>query len=183
MAFFKGSGFYHVGSTNTNRQVTFQVVPQANVSDCFVFLKGNNAFHPWIGALTSPTVNQRIAQYRVDYICRHLSIYAILVGVDIADVDLGNSETGNGLHLTFENFVSNSLPDNNDIVDQLGMADRPAKTKDGLQTLASALLASASLDGGTTLLFAANPSLPDGTATTAPVISALSVSRLTPTMY
>lgn len=182
MAFFKGSGFYHVGAANTNRQVTFQVKAQAGLSDCFLFLKGNNAFHPWINQIAAPTTDQKIAQYRVDYIARYLSIYAILVGVEIVDAPYTN-ETGNGVNLTFENYVSNSLPDEMDIVDSLGKADRPAKTKDGLQTLATALLSTASLDGGVTPLYALHPALADGTVSTAPLISSLTVTRLTPSMY
>lgn len=183
MTVFKGTGFYHVGAGNTNRQVFFQVVAQANLSDCFLFLKGNNAFHPWIGQISNPTTNQKIAQYRVDYIVRHLSIYAIPVYVAISDVDQGNSETGNAVILGYETFVGNALPDENDISDTLGMADRPVKTKDGLQTLATAMIGSASLDGGNTLLYAVNPALSDGTASTAPAITSLTVTRLTPSMY
>lgn len=183
MTVFKGSGFYHVGAANTNRQVFFQVVAQGGLSDCFLFLKGNNAFHPWIGQIANPTTDQKIAQYRVDYIVRHLSIYAIPVYVGIADVDVNGGETGNAVQIAYETYVGNALPDEQDIVDTLGMADRPVKTKDGLQTLATAMLSTASLDGGNTLLFGANPALADGTVSGAAQITSLTVSRLTPSMY
>jgi len=178
MAVFKGSGFYHVEAANTPRIVTFQVKAQAGLSNCFLFLKGNNAFHPWVGQIPAPTTNQKIAQYRVNYIVRALTIYAIPVAIKIVDAPY-TSETGNAVRITFETAVSMVYAADpngeNDIVDTLGMADRPVKTKKGLQTLATDLLGLASLDGGSTLLYAINPKLADGTASTAVAITSLTV--------
>jgi hypothetical protein len=177
MTTFKGSGFYHVGATATNRQVTFQIKAQAGLSNCFLFLKGNNAFHPWVGQISAPTTNQKIAQYRVDYIVRALTIYAIPVAVKIVDAAYTN-ETGNAVQITFETLVSSVFANENDIADTLGMADRAVKTKDGLQTLATDLLAVASLDGGGTFLYAVNAALADGTASTAAAITSLTVDAV-----
>jgi hypothetical protein len=179
---FQGSGYYHIGATNTNRQVAFTVTAQAGLSNCFLFLKGNNAFHPYTDAIASPTVNQQIAQHRVNAIARHLSVWANVVGVEIATVPYTN-ETNNAVRLIFETYVSDVLPDEADIDDTLGMADRTPKTKDGLQTLATALLTTASLDGGNTLLFEVNPALHDDTVSTAAAITTLTVARETGTMY
>lgn len=180
MTVFKGTGFYHVEAANTNRQVTFSVVAAGGgATNAFLFLKGNNAFHPWVGQVSAPSVNQKIAQYRLDYIVRALSIYAIPVGVTISQTNVA----ADTVNITYETFVGDALPDETDIVDLLGMADRAAKTKDGLQTIATALISTASLDGGSTLLYAVNPSLSDGTASTAAVITGLTVSRVTPSMY
>ncbi len=178
MTVFKGSGFYHVGAVNTNRLVSFQIAAQGGLSDVFLFLKGNNAFHPWIGSISSPTTNQLIAQYRADYVVRHLCIYAIPVEIAILDFDQGGGETANALKISFETYVSHVFEDETDIVDTLGMADRAAKTKPGLQTLATALLTNASLDGGGTQLFAVNPNLADGTASTASAVTSLTVTKL-----
>jgi hypothetical protein len=188
MTVFKGTGFYHVGAANTNRIVDVQVaVTAGGINDVFLFLKGNNAFHPWIGAISAPTTNEKIAQYRVDYIVRYLSIYAIPVGVRIVDVDNGGAETGNGIVISYETYVSNVFPSVADITDAYGMADRTPKVKDGLQTLADNCTFNASLDGGGTKLFAVNPALSDGTASTAVAIgtaaSSLTVTLLTPSMY
>lgn len=187
MTVVRGMGYYHVGAANTNRTIDVQVACNAGVTNVFGFLKGDNAFHPWIGAISAPTVNQKIAQYRIDYIVRYLSIYAIPVGVKVTDVDLGSSETNNAIVITYETYVSNVFPSAADIVDAYGKADRPAKTKAGLQTLADNCAANASLDGGSTKLFAVNPHLADGTVSTAVVIGivpgSLNVTMLTPTMY
>jgi hypothetical protein len=178
MTVFKGMGFYHVEAANTNRFVTFRVAAQAGVSNCFTFLKGNNAFHPWVGQISAPTANQLIAQYRVDNIVRRLCVYAIPISIAIIDFDRGGAETANAVTISYETLVSNYLPSVSDIVDTLGMADRAAKTKLGLQSIATAMLATASLDGGGTLLFAVNPSLADGTTSTAPAITSLTVAKL-----
>lgn len=189
MTVFKGSGFYHVEAANTNRQVRVQVaVAGGGISNVFAFLKGNNAFHPWIGQNTSPTTNDKIAQYRIDYLVRYLSIYAIPVGVEVVSVNNGGGETNNGIVITYETYVSNVFNGTaDDLVDTKGMADRPAKTKDGLQDLADNCTANASLDGGSTSLFAINPHLADGTASTAVAIgtvaASMTVTILTPSMY
>lgn len=192
MTVFKGTGFYHVEAMNTNRQVGIQVVAGSGISNVFGFLKGNNAFHPFIGAISAPTVNQKIAQYRVDYIVRYLSIYAVPVSLRIADVVVGGGEVQNALIISYETYVSNVFPATSGtldepITDKFGKADRPAKTKLGLQGLADACTANASLDGGSTHLFAINPHLSDGTASTAVAIgtvaSSLTVTLLTPSMY
>jgi hypothetical protein len=180
MTVFKGSGIYHVGALNTNRQVLFSVVAAgAGATNGFLFLKGNNAFHPWIGQTTAPTTNQLIAQYRADYVVRYLSQYSIPIFTAISQT----SVAADTITIGYETYVSNVLPAVTDIVDLYGKADRAAKTKPGLQTLATGLLSTASLDGGATLLFAANPNLADGTVSTAGVMSGLTVTLLTPSMY
>lgn len=178
MTFFKGSGFYHVGAVNTNRMVSFVVSAPATVVDVFAFLKGNNAFHPWIGQNTSPTTNDKIAQFRADYIVRYLCIYGIPVEIAVIDYDLGNGETGNAIKISFETLIGNAYPDESDIVDTLGMADRAPKTKPGLQSLADDCVSDASLDGGDTQLFDVNPALADGTVSSAVAIAALTVTKL-----
>jgi hypothetical protein len=192
MTVFKGMGFYHVEAMNTNRIVDIQVVAPAGQSNVFLFLKGDNAFHPFIGRIAAPTVNQKIAQYRVDYVVRYLSIYAIPVGVWITDVNLGGSETNNALKIQYETYVSNVFPVTSGTLDEpitdlYGLADRAAKTKVGLQGLADLCVANASLDGGQTLLYAVNPKLSDGTASTAAVVGVapgtFTVTTLTPSMY
>lgn len=193
MVVFKGTGFYHVEAANTNRQVDIQVVGPTGKSDIFLFLKGNNAFHPWIGQTASPTTNQKIAQYRADYVVRYLSIYAIPVAVRIASVVVGGGETNNALIISYETYVSNVFPVTSGttltepILDVLGKADRTAKSKIGLQGLADSCVANASLDGGGTKLFAVNPALSDGTVSTAAVVGVaagtLTVTCLTPSMY
>lgn len=179
MTVIKGTGFYHVEAANTNRQVFFNVAATPSAANLFGFLKGNNAFHPFIGTNNAPTANQLIAQYRTDYVVRYLSQYAVPVYVALALTSNANDT----VVVAYETYVSNVFPSVSDIVDQYGMADRPAKTKPGLQTLATGLLTLASLDGGGTLLFAANPNLSDGTASTAPAITALTVTMMTPSMY
>jgi hypothetical protein len=186
MTVIKGTGFYHVEAANTNRQVFYNIVATPAAANLFGFLKGTNAFHPFIGQNNAPTTNQLIAQYRADYIVRYLTQWAIPVYVALAQT----TDANDTLVLAFETYVSNVFGVGvghtsgvGDIVDQLGMADRSAKTKDGLQTLATDLLALASLDGGSTLLYAANPNLSDGTASTAPAITALTVTMMTPSMY
>lgn len=179
MSVIKGTGFYHVEAANTNRQVFFNVVATPAAANVFGFLKGNNAFHPWIGRIDSPTVNQLIAQYRTDYIVRYLSQYAIPVYSAVATTTDANDTVVIG----YETYVSNVFPSVADITDAYGMADRPAKTKPGLQTLATSLITTASLDGGGTLLFAVNPHLADGTVSTAPAITGLTVTMMTPSMY
>lgn len=180
MTVIKGTGFYNVEASNTNRQVTFSIVAGGGgATNAFLFLKGNNAFHPWIGQISAPTTNQKIQQYRANYVIRALSVYAIVVGAEIATTNVANDT----INLTFETYVGNALPDQTDISDTLGVADRTAKTKDGLQTIATSLISSASLDGGSTLLFSANPHLPDGTASTAGAITSLTVTRVTSSMY
>lgn len=192
MTVFKGSGFYHVEAMNTNRQIDIQVLAPSGQSDVFLFLKGNNAFHPFIGRISSPTVNQKIAQYRVDYLVRYMTIYAIPVGVWIMDVDQGGSETANALKIQFETYVSNVFPMTSGaldepITDKYGKADRSAKTKVGLQGLADLCVENASLDGGVTKLYAVNPHLADGTASTAAAVGitagTFTVSSLTASMY
>lgn len=177
MAVVEGSGVYDSNAANTNRTVRFRVAVQAGVSTAFVFLRGNQAHFPHTGQVTSPTVNQRIAQERADAIRQALTIYAPLVGFKIIDFNQGGSETANALVLEFETLVSNVLPSVSDITDTLGVVGS-AKTKSGLQTIATALLASASLDNGGTLLFGANPNLADGTASTAAQITSLTVAAI-----
>lgn len=193
MTVLRGTGFYHVEAANTNRQVDIQIVGPTGKSDIFLFLKGNNAFHPWISQISSPTVNQKIAQYRADYLVRYLSIYAIPVAVRIASVVVGGGETNNALVISYETAVSNVFPVTSGttltepILDLLGKADRTAKSKIGLQALADSCVANASLDGGVSKLFAASPNLSDGTVTTAAVIgitaATFAVTCLTPSMY
>jgi hypothetical protein len=172
----KGTGFYHEEAVNTNRITSFSIVATGAVytSPVFLFLKGNNAFPPWIGQNASPTVNQKIAQYRADYVIRFLSIYAI----PVATLIFLTTYAGDSVKISYETYISNVLPSVADIVDTLGIADRPIKTKPGLQTLATNLVSTASLDGGATLLFAANPNLSDGTPSTAQVVTTLTVTAL-----
>jgi hypothetical protein len=190
MTVFKGTGFYHVEAARTNRQTHFSVVATgAGATNGFLFLKGNNAFHPWIGQNSAPTTNQLIQQYRADYLVRYLSQWAIVVETAISTTSVANDT----LNIAFETYVSNALPNSTtnqgpgtgagDITDLYGLADRVAKVKPGLQTLATNLLTLASLDGGATLLYAANPNLSDGTASTAGVMTTLVVTALTTSMY
>lgn len=179
MTVIKGTGFYHVEAANTNRQVFFNVVATPAAANLFGLLKGNNAFPPWIGQNTAPTTNQLIAQYRTDYVVRYLSQYAIPVYVALTQT----TDANDTVVIAYETYVSNVFFSTADITDEYGLADRPAKTKPGLQTLATNLIGLASLDGGTTLLYSANPNLSDGTPSTAPAITALTVTMLTPSMY
>lgn len=193
MTVIKGTGFYHVEAANTNRVVDIQVVGPSGISNIFAFLKGNNAFPPFIGEISSPTVNQKIAQYRIDYLVRYMSIYAIPVGVTVTSVVVGGGEVNNALLIKYETYVSNVFPVSSfptlqePITDAYGLADRNAKTKTGLQGLADLCVENASLDGGTTHLYAANPNLSDGTPTTAANIGITSgtftVTTLTHSMY
>ncbi len=192
MTVIKGTGFYHVEAANTNRQVFYNIVATPAAANLFALLKGSNAFPPFAagaGYNASPTANQLVAQYRVDYLVRYLSQWAIPVYVAIAQT----TDAADTVVLGFETYVSNVFPNSStnqspgtgagDITDHYGLADRTAKTKPGLQTLATNLLALASLDGGASLLYAVDPFLSDGTATTAPAITALAVTLMTPSMY
>lgn len=167
-----GTGLYNVGAANTNRIKRFSV--ESSVANAFLFLRGNNAFYPFVGQNNAPTANQKIAQARVDAIVRRLTLYAPLVGLSIVN----GAQTASMLHIWFETSESNVYPAATDIADTLGMADRAVKTKAGLQTMATYVVANATLDGGATFLFAINPSLSDGTASTAPAIAGLTVAAL-----
>ncbi len=186
MTVLKGTGFYHIEAANTNRQVSFAfqaIAGGVGVANAFLLLKGNNAFHPWPGNINAPTTNQLIAQSRVDYLTRYVSIYAIAVGIAVTTGTANTPATADTLVITYETYVSSVFSVSggvNDIVDLLGKADRPAKTKSGLQTLATACVANASLDGGGTLLFALNPNLSTGTVSTAPAITSIIATELTP---
>jgi hypothetical protein len=179
MTVIKGTGFYHVEAANTNRQVFFSIVATPAAANLFTLLKGTHAFPPYVGQNQAPTTNQLIAQYRVDYVVRYISQYAIPVYTSLSTT----TDANDTINIAYETFVSNVFPSVSDITDAYGLADRPAKTKPGLQTLATDIITLASLDGGSTLLYAANPNLSDGTASTAPAITALTVTMLTPSMY
>ncbi len=183
MTVLKGTGFYHVGAANTNRQVTFAfqaIAGGVGIANAFLMLKGNNAFHPWPGNINAPTTNQLIAQYRADYLVRYVSIYAIPVAIAVTEGTANTPAAADTLTITYETYVSSVLPSVSDIADTHGMADRPVKTKSGLQTLATACVANASLDGGNTLLYAVNAALANGTASTAVAITSIAVTMLTP---
>lgn len=174
-----GTGIYNTGQINTNRTRRFRVTADAGAgSNVFVFLKGDTSAYPYTSVVASPTANQRIAQERADAIIRSLSRYAPPVKVFIEDVNHGGGETNNALVIEFEteqSMVFAASSGGADIVDTLGKGGESAKTKSGLQTLATALVAGASLDGGSTLLFAANPTLQDGTTSTAAAVTTLTV--------
>lgn len=171
-----GSGQYRTGPTNTNRIVRFTVLADDGASDnVFVSLRGNQSFYPYLSPVATPTTNQKIAQARMDAVIRALTIYAPVVEVSIGD---GGAHTSNKLTLGFETLQSNVLPNVSDIVDTLGRAGQTAKTKSGLQTLATAAVAGKSLDGGATFLFAANAALADGTVSSATTVTTLTVTAI-----
>lgn len=192
---FLGASIYRTGPSRTARQVSFRVAVQSGLSNAFFYIDGSNAFPPFVGELgnwkginggqaqTAPTTNQIIANYRADYIARYLSIYSPLVQLHIINYDQGSSETANAVVLTYETYVNNIYPSVSDITDTLGAINGITKTKPGLQTLATDLISDASLDGGNTLLYSANPALPDGTVSTASAITSLTVTMLTTSMY
>lgn len=171
----KGMGFYHVGAANTNRTVRVKVV--ANLTNAFVELMGTTETHPFTGKIASPTTNQLIAQARLDAVVRAMCVYAIPVKVEVATTSGANDS----VIVAFETdrsgvFFVGGVNSVSDIADTLGLAGHAAKTKDGLQTLVTALIANKSLDGGATKLFDVNPALADGTVSTASAITTLTAS-------
>jgi hypothetical protein len=181
-----GMGFYHVGSANTNRTQAFQF--ETGVLNAFLFLRGTQPFYPFDGsydvwnANNASTTNQKIANYRADWLVRAVTIYAPPVAIELVN----GTYTASALKITWETFESNVFNYNSnnggsstgiqDITDVLGKADRVAKIKPGLQTLATGIISTVSLDGGTTLLYSANPNLADGTVSTAAAITSITVS-------
>lgn len=179
-----GTGYYHVGAANTNREVTFSFATDGG-ADTFTFLKGTNAFHPWKNTATQPySANDLIAQYRIDYLVRYVTIYAIPVKIFLSQT----TDPNDTLNITFETAVGDALPfasgaAASPITDTLGMADRPAKTKPGLQTLANDCLAAATLDGVAGDLWVINAPLPDGTPSTAAAVSTITVATTDVSLY
>jgi hypothetical protein len=181
MTVIKGTGFYHVEAANTNRQVSFafQAIAAAAGVAAFGLLKGTNAFPPWSAALSAPTINQLIAQYRVDYLVRYVSIYAIPVGVYVTEGTANTPTPNDTVVITYETYQSFVFPTAADIVDLRGLADRSAKTKSGLSTLATACIANATLDGVAGDLWVVNAPNSLGTASTAPAVTSIAVTALT----
>lgn len=165
-----GDGIYNVNAANTNRTVRFSV--ESAVANAFVFLRGNSAFYPHTSQVTSPTANQRAAQERADAVVRVAQFMAPVTGVKIVT----GSQTASMLILEFETAQSGYVFIN-DLTETVGITGT-AKVISGLQTRLTALVAAASLDGGSTLLFAVNPTLQDGTTTTAAAIAGLTVAAV-----
>ena len=171
----KGMGFYHVGQANTNRMVGVSVVATAGVAGIFAELMGANDQAPYQQLeISAPTTNQLIAQARMDAVVNACSVYARPVKIALAQTNFANDT----IVMYFETEVSQVINTVADISDTLGLAGQTAKTKPGIQTNLTYVLNNKSLDGGTTLLFAATPNLSNGTASTAVVVTALTATYL-----
>jgi precorrin-6x reductase len=173
MSVQKGTGFYHVQNFESNRIFRVQVVASTAANNVFEDLLGPTETAPFTGKIASPAANDLIAQQRMDAVVRAITPLAIAVGLKITTT----THTADTLVLEFETARSGMQNGSvSDITDTYGLAGQTPKTKPGIQTLLTNMLGAKSLDGGTTLLFAVNPSLSDGTASTAPVITALTAS-------
>lgn len=167
-----GTGFYHTMNSNTNRTLRLSIVASTAVNNVFESLKGTATTAPFTDAIVNPVVNDFIAAKRFDAVVRAVSVYAPSVKIVLTTT----THTNDTIIIEFETAVSQVLVGTADISDTHGVGDRAVKTKPGIQTLLNSVLANASLDKGTTLLFAANPNNSDGTASTAAVVTALTAS-------
>ena len=188
-------------NANTNRIVRFDITVNTaaynvntnpgggavDASDIFAALEGPNYNYKHYGKVQNPTQAQILAQLRLSLVTRTLSRYAILVGVQVADVTT-SGETSNALRLEFEtdrtgvyynnDWSTDQSVDKNivtDIADTVGTGGMNSpKTKAGLQTMLDEL-ASVSYDDGVTYIFGfdstAGVTLPDGTSATGPSLA------------
>jgi len=187
---------YDVNNANTNRHVTFNVQASGGVLDnTFLALKGPANTYPHYNQIAGvPTVEQELAQLRLNLAARALTAYAITVSLLVDDA----AGIGGRFKWTAEQdqmgaFFNQALPplgatpgvdeswpvqgntaDKHhveDIVDRLGTGGMTTiKTKPGLQSLLDSL-STVSYDGGTTGPFGAlsitgTITLPDGRVVT-----------------
>jgi hypothetical protein len=163
---------YDVNNANVNREVRFHVERAAGaVDDTFLAFKGAANVYPFYGQLAGvPTVEQELAQLRLNLVQRALAVYTITVALQV-------SVSGNAMDWIVEQdemgaYFNQALPplgtdpgvdeswpvDTSDdkhhvedITDRLGTGGMPLgpKTKPGLQSLVNSL-ATVSYDGGST---------------------------------
>lgn len=170
---------YDVNNANVNRHVRFLVeAGGAPISNTFAVLKGPANVYPFYNQVAGvPTVEQELAQLRVNLVARALAVYTITVSLQVVSA---TGENNTGLQWTVEQdemgaYFNQQLPplatppgdpgvdtswpvqgnavDKHhveDITDRLGTGGMTTiKTKPGLQSLVNTL-ASVSFDGGTT---------------------------------
>jgi len=188
---------YDVNNANVNRHVRFLVeAGGAPISNTFAVLKGPANVYPFYNQVAGvPTVEQELAQLRVNLVARALTAYTITVSLQVVSA---TGENNTGLQWTVEQdemgaYFNQALPplgaspgvdqswplEGNtvdkhhveDITDRLGTGGMTTiKTKPGLQSLVNTL-ASVSYDGGTTGPFGVLSTtgaiiLPDGRSVT-----------------
>jgi len=175
----KGMGFYHVGAENVYSTVEFTIVASTTQAPTFESLfssTGLQSTAPFTSEITSPATNDFIAQARLDAVVRAISVYMQPVKVYFATT----SVTNDTIKVSFPSTKFGLPVTTADLTETIGLGGNAAKTKPGIQTLLNAILANgsapASLDGGNTYLFAANPNLADGTVSTAAAVTALTAT-------
>jgi hypothetical protein len=170
---------YDVNNANVNRHVRFLVERASSpVANTFLSLKGPANVYPFYNQVAGvPTVEQELAQLRLNLVARALAAYTITVSLQVFD---SGSETNSAIRWTVEQdemgaYFNQQLPplatppgdpgvdtswpvqgnavDKHhveDITDRLGTGGMTTiKTKPGLQSLVNSL-SSVSFDGGTT---------------------------------
>jgi len=172
---------YDITNTSTNREVKFRI--DTGAAGNLGVLKGEFTSYPHYGQLTTAaTGNEQVAQLRTNALVRAVSVYTIPVGVQV-------DPTGQWVEVTFEVAQQGEFFDNastgtgtpnhlvTDISDTLGVGGMTTtKTKSGLQTLATAALATKEGTDGASTLFALNVTLADGTASTSAAVAAVTVT-------
>ncbi len=181
---------YDVNNANVNREVRFRVIRDGGpIASTFLALKGAANVYPFYGQVTgTPTVEQELAQLRLNLVQRALAVYTVTVALqvtangDTMDWIVEQDEMGAYFNQALpplgttpgvdESWPVDTSDDKHhvaDIVDRLGTGGMPLgpKTKPGLQSLVDSL-ATVSFDGGVTgpfgalSVFAATITLPDG---------------------
>jgi len=170
--------------TGTNSPLTTKFRIDAGAGGALGLLKGNFTTYPHYGQLsTAPTADEELKQLRVNALVRAVSVYTIPVAVEV-------DPTGQWVDVTFEaaqqgEFFDNASTSTNtpnyvvtDITDTLGVGGMTTtKTKSGLQTLATAALATTEgTDGAGTTLFDGSTVLADGTTPTLAAVSTVTVT-------
>ena len=192
---------YDVNSANVNRHVRFNIAPDAAApaaANTFLALKGPANVYPFYNQVTGvPTVEQELAQLRLNLVARALTAYTITVSLQVAedgssfDWVVEQDEMGAYFNQALPPLgatpgVDESWPVQGNAVDKHHVADitdrlgtggmTTVKTKPGLQSLVDSL-ATVSYDGGTTGPFGAlctdgTVTLPDGRVVTTGVAAA-----------
>lgn len=178
---------YDVNNANVNREVRFRVTPDGgSTANTFLALKGPANVYPFYNQVTGvPTVEQELAQLRLNLVARALTAYTITVALQVAtdggqfDWIVEQDEMGayfnqRAFTVAGESWPLDSSDDKHhveDITDFLGTGGMTTvKTKNGLQSLVDTL-STVSYDGGTTGPFGAlsaggTITLPDGRVVT-----------------
>jgi len=151
---------YDVTTLNTDRIQRFKI--DGGAAPTFALVKG----------VAVPTSDQRLGQLRLNAMVRAISAYSTAVEVSL-------DATGQFITVGFETANLGEFNGVTAIIDTLGVGGMASpKTKDGLQLLATAALASKFGTDGVTTLFDGTTVLADTTATTLPAVAAVTVTAL-----